>query len=73
MAKSIEQIKQEATNRRKQLRDKETRALVKFANRVLKSATANGKQLPEEEICRLLASASKNRFAQVSPGVVYGG
>lgn len=73
MAKTIEQIKQEAKDQRKQMRERETRALVKFANRVLNSATANGKQLTEEEICRLLASASKNRFAQGSQGVGHGG
>ncbi len=73
MSKTIEQIKTENANQRKELREKEKRALANFATRVLQSATSNGKQMPEDEICKLIASASKNRFAQVSKGVGHDG
>ncbi len=58
MKKTIEQIKKDAETVRKGLRDKEQKAMVKFAKLVFAAASSNGSQLPEHEILLVVAEAA---------------
>ena len=58
MKMTIEEIKKDADATRKRLREKEERALVKFAKLVFQAASSNGSPLPEQEILRVVAEAA---------------
>lgn len=58
MKKTIEQIRKAGEETRKTLKQKEDRAMLKFAKAVLHSATSRGAQLTEQEILDAVAEAA---------------